>query len=315
MNARRSECGLTSLELMAVAVVMSVLMVMVAESMRTLASVRGEQKASFTLGDVADRFARKITADVELAARLFTNRAEDLEYLAAIEFEGGTDPLSSGGRLPILTAHGAFEPDPPGVPETGNILFVARRGPTLQLEGPVLPLEHQHVSTFKWVVVLPATRQGATDMFRYVSDPLVDYWKLAEMDEVLRQDALLQLADAGIRYAWDSSAPRSSGLFSITDSGALVPMGSSDRIHVYEDPSGSRPFQQKRLNLVLDESDERYVVPQYARSQSGFFGSFELKVDGGDSGKLLLMRLVVETATPQGHKVRSEARRVLSTRG
>lgn len=315
MNQRQRESGLSSIELMAVAVVMSVLMVMVAESMRTLASVRGEQKASFTLGDVADRFARRVTADVDLAARVFTNRPEDVEYLAAVQFDSDIDPLSYGGRLPMLTAHGAFEPDPPGVPETGNLLFLARRGPTLQLEGPVLAVEHQHVKTFQWVVVVPAVVDKKADLFRFVSDPLVDYWELATLPQAQREDALQQLADAGIRCAWDPSAPRTTGLFLVKDGGSLIAMGAADRVRLYEDPTASRPFSTRRLGLVLDESDDRFKVPQYARKNSGFFGSFEVKIDGGDAGKLLLMRLVVETDTPQGHKVRGETRRVLNTRG
>lgn len=315
MNHRQRESGLTSIELMAVAVVMSVLMVMVAESMRTLASVRGEQKASFTLGDVADRFARRLTADVDVAARVFTNRAEDAEYLAGLEFDGLPNPITSGTRLPMLTAHGAFEPDPPGVMETGNVLFLARRGPTLQLEGPVLPVEHQHVKTFQWVVVVPGNFGQRADLLRFASDPFVDYWELMDMSATEREEAIAQLADAGIQYAWDAAAPRSTGLFKIKGPGTLVAVGAAERVRVYEDATASRPFSVRRLGLVLDESNDRFQVPQYARKNSGFFGSFEVKLDGGDAGKLLLMRLVVETDTPQGRKVRGETRRVLNTRG
>lgn len=95
----------------------------------------------------------------------------------------------------------------------------------------------------------------------------------------------------------------------------LSAMGPTERIRMYEDATSSRPFAARRLGLVTDESDDRFQVPQYARKNSGFLGSFEVKVDGGDAGKLLLMRLVVETDTPQGHKVRGETRRVLDTRG
>jgi len=44
-------------------------------------------------------------------------------------------------------------------------------------------------------------------------------------------------------------------------------------------------------------------------------GGFEIKVDGAEQGKLLLLRMVVEADAPQGRPVRAEARRVLATQG
>lgn len=316
MSTRKRESGITLLELMAVSVVMSVLMVMVAESMRTLAGVRGEQRASFTIGDVADRVARRITADVDFTTRVFVANPVDLEYLLALDLGVGVDVRSNGARLPMLTTHGAFAEDPPGVPETGNILFLARLGPRLQLDDAVLDPVHSRIQTFQLCVTAPMSIDGVLDLRRFVSEPLVDYWELIDIaDPAQRTDALSQLEEAGIHYAWDPSAPRTTGLFVITEAGELVAMERTDRIPCTEDEAGSRPFSTRHLRLAQNGTTGRFAIPLYARTFGTFPGGFEVKIDGASAGKLLLLRMIVEVDTPQGHTVQTEVRRLLSTKG
>ena len=314
MNSRRQESGISLLELMAVSVVMSLLMVMVAESMRTLAGVRGEQRAGFTLGDVADRVARRITADVDFTTRVFASNPIDLEYLAALDL--GVDFRSLGCRLPMLTAHGAFEQDPPGVQETGNLLFLARLGPRLQLDDALLDPAHSRVQTFQLCVTAPFAFDHGLDLRRFVSEPLVDYWELIDItDPLQRADALKQLREAGILYAWDPSAPRTTGLFSISEAGELTPLTITERIPCTEDDASSRPFTTRNLRLSQNGKSGRFTTPLYARAFGTFPGGFEIKLDGASAGKLLMLRMIVETDTPQGRTVQTEVRRLLSTKG
>jgi len=312
MTNRKAQAGFSSVELIVVAAVMSILMVMVAESMRTLAGVRGEQRASFALGDVSDRVARKLTADVEFAARVFSADATDQKLLTSLEL--GVDLIASGCRLPKLTSHGAFLPDAPGSLETGNALFVARRGEKLELGGEEGP--SSRVQTYEFCVTAPMTGDGGLDLVRFVSDPLLDYAALMDLgDESSRREALRELHEDGLRFAWDPAASSEDTLWSITESGELEPLAAGRKLPCVEDESWSRPFGERRMRIASNGDATKHPAPLYARPVGAFPGGFELKLDGADQGKLLLLRMVVEADSPQGRSVRTEVQRVLATQG
>lgn len=312
MKDRSSQAGFSSTELICVAAVMSILMIMVAESMRTLAGVRGEQRAGFQLGDVSDRVARKLTSDVEFASRVFSSDAADLQTLAALDL--GVDLIASGCRLPKLTSNGAFEPDPPGLQETGNVLFVARRGEKLEVgeeDGPTT-----RVQTYEFCVTAPMANDGSLDLRRFVSEPVLDYAALADFgSEEQRRDALQSLHEQGATYAWDPTVPPGSAFHVVTERGDLEPMPASKRIPCSEDGAWSRPFSTRRMRVAANGDANKHPTPLYARPVGAFPGGFELKLDGAQQGKLLLLRMVVEADSPQGRSVRAEIRRLLPTQG
>jgi hypothetical protein len=69
------------------------------------------------------------------------------------------------------------------------------------------------------------------------------------------------------------------------------------------------------MRIASNGDATKHPAPLYARPVGTFPGGFELKLDGADQGKLLLLRMVVEADSPQGRSVRTEARRVLATQG
>ena len=312
MKDRSSQAGFSSIELICVAAVMSILMVMVAESMRTLAGVRGEQRVGFQVGDVSDRVARKLTSDVEFASRVFSSEAADLQLFATLDL--GVDLIANGCRLPKLTSNGAFEPDPPGLQETGNVLFVARRGDKLEVGGDEGP--STRVQTYEFCVTAPMTHDGALDLRRFVSEPLLDYAALAEFgNEDERKDALQSLHEDGANFAWDPTAAPGSAFYVVTEGGDLEPMPTGRRIPCAEDDAWSRPFSTRRMRVAANGDANKHPTPLYARPVGAFPGGFELKLDGAQQGKLLLLRMVVEADSPQGRSVRAEIRRLLPTQG
>lgn len=312
MKHRSGQAGFSSVELIVVAAVMSILMVMVAESMRTLASVRGEQRAGFQLSDVSDRVARKLTADVEFAARVFCADSTGAHTLAALDL--GVDLAAQGCRLPKLTSHGAFELDAPGALETGNVLFVGRRGDKIEVgddEGA-----KARVQTYEFCVTAPVATDGALDLRRFVSEPVLDHAALLDFDdEDGRRAALADLHEQGVRFAWDPTAAPASAFWSITVNGDIEPMPAGRRVPCAEDPTWSRPFGARRMRVSQNGEQTKFPTPLYARPVGAFPGGFEIKVDGAEQGKLLLLRMVVEADAAQGRPVRAEARRVLATQG
>lgn len=315
MNARARatarEAGMTSVEIVLMAAVMSVLMIMITESMTTLTGVRSEQRAQIALGDIADKAARRIEQDLGFATRIFTDTPADLDYLHAMDV--GIDFAGPLRRLPKLTTHGYFEPDKLGVTETGNVLFLARRLPRAQLETDVLA--GHLVQAYVFTLTAPVEVGGRLDLLRWNSDVFVDYWDLAGItDAAAKAELLLQLLEHGIRFAWDPTAPRSSGLFEITDAGGLEAFDADRRVPGAEETGGSRPFAPRHLAIAPNGCEAPHRVPAYARSNGAFPGGFELKIDGAAAGKLVLLRMVTQS-TLGARVTTSELLRFLTTNG
>ncbi|MEI6128790.1 MAG: hypothetical protein WCR59_01870 [Planctomycetota bacterium] len=307
-----SESGMSIIEVMILAVVISMLMIVMTESLTTMSSVRMEQKAHFRVGDVADHVARRIQTDVNLAARIFGGNSDDLDYLRSMAI--GAALLRSGRRLPSVTQNGFFRPDAEGSVETGNILFLALRGPRvqLQLEGGTARL----VQSIQFVIYAPVDDEHHLDLVRWQSQPLVNYFDIIGIkNEVVRADALRQLAENDIQLAWDPYGQRSSALFEIAGS-SLQPVTADRLVQGKEDGADSRPFVMRHMQLPTDQSQIGILLPAYARVASGFHGAFEIKVDGSISGKLVLLRFVVASTQPGLKRhVWSEIHRFLPTNG
>ena len=314
MNAPRAaarQAGLSSAEVIVMAAIMSVLMIMITESMTTLTGVRSEQRAQIRLGDVTDKVARRIEQDLGYATRIFTDTPADLEYLQAMDV--GVDFAGPDRRLPKLTTRGFFEPDKAGAPETGNVLFLARRLPRAQLDTE--RLTGTMVQGYVFTVATPIDVGGQLDLLRWNSEPVADYWDLAGIaDLAARAEVLVQLLEHGVHFAWDPSAPRSSGLFEISDAGALVQLDADRPIPGTEERASSRPFRPRHLAIAPNTTDPPHRVPAYARQNGAFPGGFELKIDGAAAGKLVLLRIVTQS-TLEARQVSGELLRFLTTNG
>lgn len=309
---REREAGLTMTEVLVVSVVMSLMMVLVTESMTTLSGVRIEQRAHFRLGEVGDRVARRIEDDISMSTRVFGDNARDLAYLQAMAI--GPQLLSSGRVLPRITDHGHFDPDPPVQRETGNMLFLSPRGPRVAIQVPNRP--DRLVQTLRFVVYAPvATAEGA-DLLRWFSEPTVVYWDIADIaDPNERADTVSQLHAGGVRYAWDPQSPRSSGLYELTAAGGIQPLDENRRVRGREDASTSRPFGSRAMQLAQATTAPQAQIPLYAAPGPSFDCAFEVKIDGTNSGKLVLLRFVVASTRGLKRAVWSEVRRLRHTSG
>lgn len=306
---RDAQSGLSTLEVMIMASLMSVLMIMVTESLTTLTGVRADQRAHFKLGDVADQVARRIEQDVNYATRLFTDNAADIEYLQAMGL--GFDPLAAGRRLPKLTAQGYFEADKVGNVETGNVLFVARRLPRVEIETD--PSATYHAQSLVFVVCMPIDQGGRLDLLRWTSSPVIDYWDVMDItDPSARAEVLAELHQNGVHYAWDSTSPRASGLFEITPAGGLQPLATDKTVAGTEE---ARPFLARRIQIAANGETGTIQVPLYARALAAFPGGVEIKVDGAASGKLVLFRLVTQSTAERAQQIGNELLRFFTTRG
>jgi len=280
--------------------------------MSTLSGVRVEQKAHFKVGDVADHVARRIQNDVHYATRVFTDTADDGDYLRSMAI--GNTLTRAGCRLPKLTQSGFFRPDPLDVAETGNLLFLALRGPKVQLHFE--SGSTRIVQPLQFVVYAPVFDGDKLELVRWLGQPMVNYYDVAEIqnpDE--RTEALQQLAQNDVRVAWDPFGKRAGSLFEITGN-ALVPMPMDHVVDGREDSAESRPFVQRHMQLAPNDAIQGIDVPAYGRIGSGFSGGIELKVDGSSSGKLVLLRYVVMSTLPGiKRQIWTEIRRFLPTNG
>lgn len=312
MRSMHAEAGLSSVEVIVMAAIMSVLMIMITESMTTLSGVRADQRVQMRVGDVGDDVARRLAKDIDHASRIFTDTPVDIEYLQAMDL--GLDPFASGRKLPKLTTNGFFEPDKSGTPETGNVLFLACRIPRVAVKYETIA--EYHVQCLVFTVGAPIDVAGNLDLLRWSSDLVVDYWDIADItDPTARADVLVQLYDNGVRFAWDSTSPRASGLFEITAAGGMALLPTDRNVTGAEDVHQSRPFSRRRLRLAANGVEGPHPVPRYAVQSGAFPGGFELKIDGAASGKLVLLRMVTQSKQKLTQPVTGEILRFFSTQG
>ncbi len=138
---------------------------------------------------------------------------------------------------------------------------------------------------------------------------------IAITDLTARADVLQQLYENGVRYAWDSTAPRATGLFELTSSGGMTPLAVDRLVTGDEDDTLSRPLATRRAQLAANGVAGPHHVPAFATANGMFPSGFEIKVDGGDGGRLLLLRLVVQSARARYETVTTETLRYFSTSG
>jgi hypothetical protein len=303
--------GMTIPEVMIMALVISTLMIVMTESMSTLSGVRVEQRAHFGVGDVADHVARRVQSDVHIAARVFTDTADDTDYLRSMAI--GNQLLRGGRRLPRLTQGGFFRPDPADVPETGDVLFLARRCPRVRIEFD--DGSARTVQVLQFVVDSTIVNNGQVELLRWISQPVVNYYDVVEIqDQSQRAEALQQLSRNDVHLAWDPFGKRAASLYEISNSAlALLPM---DHLVDGKEDADSRPFVMRHMQLAAGTSIPGVAIPAYANAASGFAGGIEIKVDGSSSGKLVLLRYVVLSTQPgMKRQIWTEIRRFLPTDG
>lgn len=307
--------GTTMLEIVIMGMVMSLLLVMITQSIASLSKTRAESRTHAELHSVADRYARQVETDVSAAARLFTDNAVDRDYLLAMSV--GSELSGAGSQLPVLTNIGLFDRDPTGTRETGNIVFIGSRRDRIAItvdtaSGPAT----YYAQTYQFSIYATRSHDDRIDALRWISAPLVAYWDLMEIDADLdRAAAITQLYDSGLRYAWDPKADRANGLFAVLAAGAMAPLSSEDRVSGAYDERGVLITDTRPMRVVPNQGITQLPVPEFATPAGAFPGGFEVKVDGGPTGKLVLFRMVLESTIANERRVFAEVRRIVLADG
>lgn len=303
------------LEIVIMGMVMSLLLVMITQSIASLSKTRAESRTHAELHSVADRYARQVETDVSSAARLFTDTAADRDYLTAMAV--GNELLAAGNQLPVLTKLGLFDRDPMGTRETGNIVFVGSRRDRIAItvetnSGPAT----YYAQTYQFTIYTTRSHDDRIDALRWVSVPVVAYWDLMEIEPDLdRAAAITQLHDSGLRHAWDPNSDRAGGLFVLLSAGAMSPLAAEDRVGGAYDERGVLITASRPMCVVPNQGITQLPVPEFATPAGAFPGGFEVKIDGGASGKLLLFRMVLESTATNERRVFAEVRRIVLADG
>lgn len=290
---RDLQCGGFSLfEVVLVTALVGVLTMLIVKSLADLTRSQAFTTGQLRTAELADRLLRPAVDDVSFSVRVFDEGSDSDAYLALLAVP--RDLAMRGSRLPVLTNRGYFDLDGLGRPETGNLLFLGRYEQPALVRGADADSELR-VDTVAFVLYfLERRRDGALDLSRYASVPLARYsdvMAVADLQE--RRQILVQLHSAGIRFTWDVDAPARQGLLVITAEGLLRPLALEERIPAAPEGVRRRLLANSGLQVAPNGKVGRLTVPRYARADGDFPAGFEVKVDGGTTGKLMLLRLVL----------------------
>ena len=122
---RNRESGLTLVEVCMTLVVFMTLSVAVMSILFTISTSQKHIQGKLRAEAMAEQVIQQIKVDLEYATQVWQNDPEGLAYVNRIGVAQWS-PLGNS-RLPVSSALGHFAPDAPDLPETGNLLVIARR--------------------------------------------------------------------------------------------------------------------------------------------------------------------------------------------
>lgn len=292
---KRDESGFSLLEATVVGAVMTVLSVVIVQSLRDLSLSHAYARGQLVSAELAERVVRSLERDVRFSVWMFEGGVESSAYLARLATSGVV--LAPGARLPQLTESGHFDPDPVGVPETGNLVFLGRSGSTFLADLSVAQDGSDIVRVDRLSFVfyyITRTAAGDLDLGRWGSSQLARYPDIEAITDPLRRtEVLIKLHQDGVRYAWAPGKDAATALFEIQSSGWIAPLSPGAKIS--EDPAQRVLgfFGVRHAAIADNGAAPGTPIPLYAAAAGTFPGGFEVKLDGPPTGKLLLVRMVV----------------------
>lgn len=287
------ERGFTTVELMSALVLGTAILLMIGQSLATVGKSHGFQRDRMRVADISDRVLRSIQRDVGFAAHVFADGTPAEEYRAALAIPRRS--LQATVALPLATARGYFDVDPPGSRQTGNLLLLARSREAISIVPEDEEENPLRIDTFEFVAYYATENENAdVDLARWVSAPLASATDLQGIENTWeRRRVLTKLHDAGVRFAWSPGEPRSEGLFEIRSGGRLVPLRERSTIPAAPRGSSSGLLGSHDLALATSGSHPGARVPLYARASATQAMGFEIKIDGPRAARLIMVRLVI----------------------
>ena len=314
----RTEAGLTLVEVSIVSVVITIMSVAIAQSLRSLSQAHNSMVAQSRVSSITDRVTSMIAQDISDSIRMLEESPLAWELFQRLDRSPAFATPLSGSRCATATSSGTFSPDSAGLTLTGNVLLTFRRfghelGVVTTGSGP----QDLRVDIFRIVAwYLTEGTETGVDLNRWCSVKLArmqDIQSLGDPDQRLQFG--LSLYDQGTRYAWDPLSPSPvEGFFEIRTDGSLHRLDASRKVPMDDTESTDKFFGRRFCGVAANETPTAQV-PKFTTATASFPHGFEIKRDGDGSGDLVLFRLVTATRAGRHRYVTTyEATRQLSFR-
>jgi hypothetical protein len=291
--AASDQRGSTLLETVIVVAVIATLSGVVVESLLGLARTQRVNERRAELLTIAERTMQGILADGGSAFRVYVDDDYGRALLGLLE--AGPAARLRDARLPKGTVRGVFEPDPAASFETGNLLLIGR-----SLRPRLVPVEAVGSGTgaridLLQLVLYHLTRvEDRLEIERWASEPIARADDIAALtDPVERQTAIAALHDGGVRLAWRTGAAPELGFFLLTAEGGSARPAPEFRVPRSAEESRTRLLGRHAVGVAPNGSPPQVGVPAFAQVYGDYPHGFEVKVDGGGGGRLLLVRLAL----------------------
>lgn len=336
----RKQAGLSLVELMISATILTVVLYVVGSLMATgseaqLFSQRQGRSTEMTR-DLLDEMRMQLISSV----RLFGADAEGAANLATFELASAPVPLPDA-RLPTIRGTGSFQRDSAGDEITGNRLFLARHAFTTRFV--CTSSREYRIDSYRWVLYYLSAADGGPqagrptglDFVRVVGEPLADGAQIdritdpADRIEVV-QHLINETPDADgtvhprVEVVWERGGdPTAPGTFRQIDplSGALAPTPFGTRPNPWQvlpaDSDGHGRLAYRHHSLATNFAPATMRVARFAildATGAGFPHGFEVQIVGPSAARQVLLRLLVVSTVRRGQRAYSDQQILVDSR-
>ncbi len=285
----RREAGLSLIEIVIALAAFTTLLVVSMQTITGLTESQAYVEGKARTRALAERIVELVREDVLYSTRLFQHRSASY---ALIEKMALPDMPLTDSRLPTSSAIGYFAPDPAGVIETGNLLFLLRTEPTIIADlDAVVPGMLWRVSTYRFVLYY-LTGDEEYDLHRWASTVVADHHDIVRLTNQGQRHALVEvLLQQGIDFAWDSRAAPAASMYTLAIDEDPAPLTPETKVSMDQKFSAPSLVGARDCRIAANGTPAPLFVPSYARPTTYFPQGFEVKVDGNAIGGLLMVRI------------------------
>jgi hypothetical protein len=308
----RVQHGFSLLEVAFAVTLIFALTVLIVSSLSQLSRTQAHTRGQAHVAAVGDAIVRLIETDAALACRLFGDDAESTQFFQRLELDHAA--VLADSRRPRHCDRGYFDQDPPTQVETGNLLFVVRDAGThladLAVSGPP---DLVRIDLCRFVVYHLFTGPLGLDLRRWASVPFALRSDLLSINDPNRRASTGQkLLQAGIQHALDVDRPVGQALWRIDAGGEMVPFAPTERILPQPEECRDSLLAARRVAIARNGAIAGTPVPRYAKPLRSFPSGFEIKWDGPGTGRLVLLRLVLQYDEGRGRPNHIEVARLVN---
>jgi prepilin-type N-terminal cleavage/methylation domain-containing protein len=309
---RRSEQGLTLIEVVLVLTILGGMSVLTAQSLgavrdssNTLATYRRAQRGG-------DRLAYQVHDLVSTSRKIFVRGITGNDYLSALDLD--RQPPAPGSRLPLPEEYEPLGPDSEGVPQTGNILLLASEGDPLTCLADPATSKLLYMDVYRVVCIYPSEtgprvmtvrREAGRDLVVWQSAPYPSYTQVMNIASATERTRVVRALYTvhGCRYLWNPDAAWGSAFYRIDAAGTVS--GTADASHLVPEDTTASPggrLLYTKLQLARTVAGDAVRQSQLTQEDPEDWtpDGFEVKVVGTSSQRKVWFRLVVEGQSVSG---------------